>query len=91
MASCLESARLSSSPSWLFCQSCSTVPNLMTIPDLCHQHLLGAPCITLLLWWDPWELCCPWSGTWGRGVDPRKAKQTRAITATESSLLLALF
>lgn len=53
MASCLESARLSSSPSWLFCQSCSTVPNLITIPDLCHQHLLGAPCMTLLLWVGP--------------------------------------
>lgn len=62
MASGLESVRLSSSPSWLFCQSCSTVPNPMPIPDLCHQHLLGAP-------YDP----PPVGGTPGSYVVPGQA------------------
>lgn len=67
------------------------LPNLMTIPDLCHQHLMGAPCMTLLLWVGPLRDMLSLVRHLGVvGVDPR-AEQTRAITATESSLLPALF
>lgn len=51
----------------------------MTIPDLCHQHLLGAPCMTLLLWVGPLGAMLSLVRHLGMVVDPRRAEQTELL------------